>query len=132
MNDKLHKSLMWAVIASETSHVFCCVLPTMFSLFSLLAGLGMVAALPPFMVRFHEFIHHWEVPMIVISAIILALGWAITLYSEKMDCHSTGCAHGACAPRKSKAHMVLKVATILFVFNVFIYVTVHRSPWLLH
>lgn len=120
---------MWAVVLSETSHVFCCVFPTLFSVMGLLAGLGVVVALPTSMVHMHELIHAWEVPMIVASGVILALGWAAALYSRKMDCHSSGCVHGACAPRKSKAHVVLEIASVLFFFNVLIYVTVHRSNW---
>jgi hypothetical protein len=119
---------MWTVVLSETSHVFCCVFPTIFSLIGLLAGAGMIA-MPASMVTMHNLIHAWELPMIITSAAILVLGWAATLYSEKLDCHSTGCAHGACAPQKSKAHLVLKIGTVLFIFNVFIYATIHKSTW---
>lgn len=129
MKPSVQKSLIWAVILSESSHVFCCVFPTIFSLLSLLAGLGLVTAMPAFMVRMHETLHAWELPMILASASVLALGWAATLYSDRIDCHHTGCAHGACTPKKSKAHLVLKIATALFVFNVLIYAGVHKSAW---
>lgn len=129
MNQKVQKSLMWAVILSETSHLFCCVLPTIVSLMGLLAGLGMVVALPTGVLRLHDFLHEWEVPMIAGSGLILALGWLAVRYGDKVDCHSTGCSHDACAPRKSRAHLVLKIATVLFVFNVLVYTVVHRSAW---
>jgi len=129
MKEAIQKSLNWAVIASEGMHIFCCVLPTLFSLLGLLAGLGVVAALPPSMIAFHDFMHDWEIPMIATSGAVLLLGWAVVIYSQKMDCHSTGCAHGACAPKKSRANMILKIATILFVVNVVIYFGVHRSHW---
>lgn len=129
MNQKIQKSLMFAVILSETSHLFCCVLPTIVSLMGLLAGLGMVVALPAGVLELHDFLHEWEVPMIAGSGVILALGWIAVHYSEKVDCHSTGCSHGACAPRKNRAHLVLKIATVLFVFNVLVYTVVHRSAW---
>jgi len=129
MNDKLQKSLTWAVVLSETSHVFCCIFPTLFSLAGLLAGAGMIIALPPSMIALHEILHEWEVTMIVASGCILALGWAAVYYGEKIDCHSTGCSHGGCAPRRSRAHLVLKIATVLFIFNVIVYLTVHRSGW---
>ncbi len=129
MRQSLQKSLTWAVILSETSHVFCCVLPTVFSLLGLLAGLGFVVALPPSMIALHEALHHWEVPMIAASGVVLALGWAAQLYGDKLDCHHTGCAHGACAPRKDRAHLVLKIATLLFAVNIAIYGLVHRSGW---
>lgn len=120
---------MWAVVLSETSHVFCCVFPTIFSVMGLLAGVGVVAAMPAFMVSMHEYLHVWEVPMIIGSGVTLLLGWAAVLYGDRIDCHSTGCGHGACAPKKSRAHMVLWVATGLFVFNVLIYATMHRTTW---
>ena len=129
MNQKIQKSLMWAVILSETSHLFCCVLPTVVSLMGLLAGLGMVATLPAGVLELHDFLHEWEIPIIASSGVILALGWLAVRHSEKMDCHSTGCHHGTCAPRKNRAHLVLKIATVLFVFNVLVYVAVHRSAW---
>lgn len=129
MPNRLSKSLNYAVIASEGMHIFCCVFPTVFSLLGLLAGLGVMAALPPSMIAFHDFMHAWEVPMIVASGLVLVLGWAVVFYSRRVDCHSTGCAHGACAPQKNKAHMILKIASILFVLNVIIYFGVHRSDW---
>lgn len=128
-DSKMQKSLVWAVVLSESMHLFCCVLPTIVSVMGLLAGLGVVVALPSGMLALHDFLHAWEVPMIALSGVILALGWAVVRYSDKMDCHSTGCAHGACAPRKSRAHLVLKIATALFFFNVLVYTVVHRSEW---
>lgn len=125
----MQKPLVWAVLLSESMHLFCCVLPTIVSVMGLLAGLGVVVALPSGMLTLHELLHEWEVPMIALSGVILALGWAVVRYSDKVDCHSTGCAHGACAPRKSRAHLVLKIATALFFFNVLVYTVVHRSEW---
>jgi len=129
MNEKIRKPLIWAVVLSETSHVFCCVLPTIVSLAGLLTSAGMVIALPGFMIELHDFMHDWEVHMIVISGAILLLGWLAVWHSERIDCHHSGCAHGACAPRKKRAHMVLKIATLLFIVNVIIYGFVHRSGW---
>lgn len=129
MNEKLHKPVMWAVVVSESSHVFCCVLPTLFSVIGLLAGLGMVITLPGYMIELHQWLHDWEVPMIVVSGLILAVGWIAVRHSEKVDCHSAGCSHGACAPSKKRAHLVLKIATVLFVFNVLVYAVIHRSEW---
>lgn len=123
---------MWAVILSETSHVFCCVFPTLFSLIGLLAGIGMVATLPPFMIELHDMLHHWELPMIAFSGGILAFGWGATLYSEKVETdhvHGPDCVHHHGDHKNKKVHLVLKIATVLFVFNVFVYTTIHRSNW---
>lgn len=129
MNNGFRKSVLWAVVLSEGTHVFCCVFPTLFSLLGLLAGLGIIITIPHSMIAFHDFLHDWEIPLIIFSGIILALGWAVTLYSDRIDCHDTGCAHGACAKRKSKAHIVLIVATALFIFNLIVYIGVHRAGW---
>lgn len=132
MRKALHKPLIWTVIASESSHLLCCVFPTLFSLAGLLSGLGFAVAMPAPMVELHEMIHRWEIPLIVLSGVLLALGWAALKYSEQVDCHSTGCAHGACAPKRSKAGTVMKIASALFVFNVVIYLFVHRTDLAAH
>lgn len=130
MKRTLEKSLTWAVVLSETGHLFCCVFPTVFSLLGFLAGLGVIAALPPSMVAFHGFMHVWEVPIILVSGLFLTLGWAVHYYGRRFDCHDTGCAHGACGPAKKRADLMLKIATFLFIFNVLIYVGVHRAAWI--
>lgn len=124
--ERIQKSLFWALVLSETSHVFCCVLPTVFTALSFLAGLGM-ASMPAFMVEFHEAIHAWEIPIIAFSGAVLALGWALHAYSLKIDCHDTGCCHPPCTPVKRRSGTIMKIATVLFVANVLIYGIVHRG-----
>lgn len=124
---KLKKTLYFALIASEASHIFCCVLPTVFSILSLLAGLGMVGAVPLWMQGVHDLMHSWEVPVILFSGVIILLGWAIHYYSERIDCHDHGCSHGPCGPSKAKSSLILKVATILFLINILIYGIFHRG-----
>lgn len=125
--ERRKKAIMWAVIMSESTHIFCCVLPTVFSILSLLAGAGMISAMPGFMVDFHEVMHGYEVPMIVVSGLILAFGWGFHWYSEKIDCHDTGCGHGPCEPKKNKTHVLLLLASILFLVNVTVYIVFHRG-----
>jgi hypothetical protein len=124
---RAHKSIFWAIILSETSHIFCCVLPTLFSVIGLFAGLGFVVTLPPGLEALHEALHAYELPMMAFSAAVMVLGWILYGISRRMDCHDTGCVHGACAPKKNTAHTVLKIATVLFVFNVMIYFGFHVS-----
>ncbi len=124
---RIQKALGWAILASETSHVFCCVLPTLAGLFSLLSGLGVIGVLPAGIMEFHEIMHHWEVPMIVASGVILALGWALYMISQRIDCHDTGCVHGACAPKKNRTAQILKIATVLFVVNTMIWLAFHAG-----
>ena len=125
--EKLRSAIVWTIMLSETTHVFCCVLPTLFSMFSLLAGVGIISIMPAGLMAFHEFMHPYEIPMIGFSAAILGIGWALYYASQRIDCHDTGCAHGACAPKKNKALTVLKIATGMFLFNTIIYVIFHAG-----
>ncbi len=124
---KIQRTLNIAIILSETSHVFCCVLPTLVSLASLLAGIGVIGSLPVGMLVVHDFLHAWELPIIIGSGIVIALGWALQNYSRQVDCHDTGCGHGPCGPKKKKSSTLLKVATLLFVVNVLVYSVFHRG-----
>jgi hypothetical protein len=124
---RIQKALGWAILASETSHVFCCVLPTLAGLFSLLSGLGVIGVLPAGIMEFHHIMHRWEIPMIVASGVILALGWVLYVISQRIDCHDTGCIHGACAPKKNRTAKILKIATVLFVVNTSIWLSFHAG-----
>jgi hypothetical protein len=124
---KLQTAMYWTILASETSHVFCCVLPTLFSILSLLANLGVVATMPGWLENVHGALHHWEVPLIAMSGLVVILGWALYLHSRRVDCHDTGCHHGNCTPRKNTASAILKIATVLFIANTLIYMVFHRG-----
>ncbi len=120
------KPLVWAIVLSETSHVFCCVLPTIFSVLSLLSGFGLAVTVPGWMESLHAVMHHWEAPMIVVSLFIVASGWGLYWYARKMDCHDHGCHHGACEPQKNISGHLLVAATVLLVFNLLVYFVIHR------
>lgn len=121
------KTVFMALILSEGTHIFCCVLPTLFSLFSLLAGLGLVSAMPAGFTHLHDLLHKWEVPMIIFSGVVLAAGWGLYYYSKKIDCHDMGCHHGPCDTKKDKTGLIMKAATILFIVNILVYLVFHRG-----
>ena len=123
----LHRHLSLAVLLSEFSHVFCCILPTLFTVLSFAANLGLITTTPGFLLDIHEHIHEYEVPIIIVSGVMLALGWAAHVYSRKVDCHDDGCCHPPCAPQKSMNAKILIVASVLFVMNISIYFFVHRN-----
>ncbi|MCB9991356.1 MAG: hypothetical protein H6867_08235 [Rhodospirillales bacterium] len=125
--ERVQKSLALAILVSETSHIFCCVLPTLFSLVSLATGLGLIAAMPTGLEALHEIMHEWEAPMILLSGAIILLGWGAHYLSVKLDCHNTGCVHEPCGPKKKQAGKILKIASLLFVFNVSIYLFFHHG-----
>ena len=125
--EKLQKSLNVAVILAEVSHVFCCVLPTVVSLMSVLVGAGLIGTLPVSLLVLHDLLHDWELPIIVGSGVLIALGWVVMWYSRKIDCHNTGCGHEPCGPKKLRSTRLLKIATVLFVINVSVYTVFHRG-----
>lgn len=112
-------------IFSELSHAFCCVLPSVFTLATVLVGMGAIGAVPLWMDGLHNVMHVWEVPVIIASGLILVAGWAIHLYSKRLDCLSTGCGHAPCGSKKRHNGKILKIATVLFVVNVSIYSFAH-------
>ena len=97
------------------------------SVLSLLIGVGLIGSLPFSLLVVHDFLHTWELPIIIGSGMMIALGWLVLIYSRKIDCHNTGCGHEPCAPKKKKSSRLLEVATILFVVNVSVYAIFHRG-----
>jgi hypothetical protein len=124
--DKTKNRVLWFVVASESIHIFCCVFPTIFSVMSLLAGAGMIAAMPLFIDGAHDVMHDYEIPMMVVSALILALGWVFYGYSRRISCRSEGtCSHAPCSPKKDRSRLFLIAATLLFMTNVIVYYAFH-------
>lgn len=126
--EKLQKATLWTLILSETTHVFCCVLPTIVSIISLLAGAGALSFIPGTILDLHDLLHRWEVPMIVLSGFLLAIGWGLHLVSEKLNCvDEVKCCHEPCAPKKSLTFKIMIAATALFLFNVAVYLVFHAG-----
>lgn len=124
---RLQGFFSWFVVLSEVSHVFCCVLPSIFSVLTILVGMGILGATPVWMDGAHDAIHAWEVPIITMSGVVLALGWGLHAISKRIDCHDTGCGHEPCGPKKKNTAKILRIATFLFVINMLVYVSVHIS-----
>ncbi len=125
---KIQRTIFWTILASETTHVFCCVLPTIVSIMSLLSGMGLIAVMPSWMSSFHDMMHAWELPVIMFSGVLLLLGWVLYAVSRRIDClKDAGCHHEPCAPKKKSAANILLLATALFIINTSIYMTLHRG-----
>ena len=127
--EKIQKGIYWSVLASEITHVFCCGLPVVVSTLSLMASLGLISVLPTGIMALHNIMHAYEMPMIIASAAVLALGWALHHISERLNCvKDSDCHHEPCAPKKKKASKVLWFATVLFAVNVSVYFGLHYEP----
>ena len=128
MIKSFHKHIGWAVLVSELSHVFCCVIPTLVTILSAFANIGLVVVAPNgILMRVHEALHEYEIPVIIFSGVMVIVGWIAHLASRTVDCHDTGCGHPPCAPRKNWNSRILLGATLLFVVNMGIYFGVHRN-----
>ncbi len=124
---KAQNMFSWVVIASEVSHVFCCILPGIFSVVTILVRVGLVGAMPIWMDSFHDVMHDFEIPLMTLSGVVVLLGWGLHYVAKKINCHDTGCSHGGCSSKKRKSLRILKIATVLFVVNITIYIGLHKS-----
>lgn len=122
--EKLRRNIVWFVIASEVSHLFCCVLPTLAALLSLAVGVGL---LPTAFTALHDVIHGYEIPIITFSAIMLGLGWWAYWLARRTDCHALGHDEHACHKTTDRSKVYLLIGTVLFVMNFLIFITLHSS-----
>lgn len=124
---KFQRNLALAVIASESTHVFCCVIPTIVTLISVLASAGVISQVPVFMLDFHEILHHYEIPIIAGSGFMLVLGWILYAISRRIECQKPHCEphETVCGPQKNNSRAVLIGATLIFILNITVYLTVH-------
>lgn len=122
--DKIRRNIVWLVVASEVSHLFCCVLPTLAALLSLAVGVGI---LPTAFTQLHDFIHGYEIPVIIFSAVMLGLGWWAYVLAKRTDCHSLGHDEHACHKTTDRSKVFLLIGTALFFINLVIYISLHSS-----
>lgn len=122
--EKLRRNIVWLVVASEVSHLFCCVLPTLAAVLSLAVGVGM---LPTAFTVLHDIIHGYEIPVIIFSAVMLVLGWLAYWLAKRTDCHALGHDEHRCHKAEDRSKLYLLIGTALFVINFVIFVTLHLS-----
>lgn len=122
---RTQNAISWLSVATEISHFFCCGIPIIFSLLSLLANVGMIASMPIGLDAVHHFMHDYEIPMIAFSGAIIVMGWGIHLIAARLDCRSTGCAHVPCDKKKARSTRILKIASVLYLINVTAYFLLH-------
>lgn len=122
--EKLRRNIVWLVIASEVSHLFCCVLPTLAALLSLAVGVGL---LPTAFTALHDIIHGYEIPIIAFSAAMLGLGWWAYWLATRTDCHALGHDEHACHKTTDRSKVYLIIGTALFMMNFVIFITLHTS-----
>jgi len=113
------------IMGTVLGHVLCCGLPTVVSIISLVSGLGIMVTLPLGLDGLHDFIHDYEIAILVFSGTMLAFGWVLHEISRRIDCRDTGCGHPPCAPKKKSSVKLLIFASFLFAINLAVYVFTH-------
>lgn len=122
--EKIRRNIGWLVIASEASHLFCCILPTLAAVMSLAVGVGL---LPASFTLLHDFIHGYEIPIIVFSGVLLALGWWAYHTATETDCHALGHDEHHCHQTTDRSKRYLVIGTLLFLLNLCVYLGLHAE-----
>jgi hypothetical protein len=108
-------------LASLISHFFCCFLPGVISLVTLVTLSGAaVITMEDFGIP--EYVHE---KMIYISFVVLVISGLANYASYRIDCRETGCVHGACAPKKSIYFKLYGYSVAFFILNAVIHFTLH-------
>jgi hypothetical protein len=126
---KWQRSIAWSIILAESTHVFCCVLPTVVTVMAVLASFGAMTQMPVFILDLHAALHGYEVPVIIFSGAMLVAGWTLHTISRRIECQKPHCEphETVCSGTKDNTRLVLTIASVLFVINVAVYVTLHRG-----
>lgn len=104
-----NKAVKLGIIASLLPHLFCCVLPIVLSVLSLVAPeIAHTAFIP-------EWIEPW---LFVFSALMLGLSWILVL-------HECPCAE--CGEDKShkKQKIIISVITVIFIVSIILHLVAH-------
>lgn len=111
-----------AMMASLVSHLLCCGLPAIVNFMALFAGLGTLSAMAPWVGWVHDFLHRFELGLLLVSALALAFGVWAHKTSAKRDCNAVACHHEPCAPKKRQSKIILMIAGALFAINLTTYI----------
>ena len=110
-------------LASLISHFFCCFLPGVISLVTLVTLTGAtVITMEDFGIP--EYVHQ---EMIYVSFVVLIVSGLANIVSYKIDCREMGCVHGSCAPKKSKYFKLYAYSVAFFLLNAVIHFTLHTE-----
>ena len=107
------------VIMGSLMHIFCCGLPLLLSITSFATTLG-ISSLSIFEVGWFEPIENY---VLIIMGLMLALTYFVNRSSKKLDCTEDGsCTHPPCDEKKDISGYLLKIATVLYLVNIAIFV----------
>lgn len=122
--EKMRRHIGWLVVASEISHLFCCVLPTIAAFMSLAVGAGM---LPVSFTKLHDVIHGYEMPIIMFSGLLLVAGWILYHMATRTDCKGLGHDEHKCHQTYDRSKLFLIAGTFLFFVNLAVFIFFHQG-----
>lgn len=122
--EKMRRHVGWLVLASEISHLFCCVLPTIAAVTSLAVGVGV---LPAAFTVLHDVIHGYEIPIILFSGFLLVAGWIIYGMATRTDCKGMGHDEHQCHETYDRSKLFLIIGTVLFIANLAVFLVLHQG-----
>ena len=97
-------------VLSALSHIFCCGLPLVATLF----GVGAAAGALTTQTVFETFFHEYENIIMGFSALMLVLGGVSQYVSWRIDCRKQGCEHPPCSPRKKLSFKLYVGSCVVF------------------
>ena len=107
-----NKAVKIGIIASLVPHLFCCVLPIVLSVMSLVAPeFAHTSVLP-------TWIEPW---LFVFSALMLGVSWVLVV----RDCHCD-CAHCNDGAGHRRQKIILGVITLIFIISVVLHILSHK------
>lgn len=107
-----------ASLMAELSHIFCCGLPIFVAIMSAGSQIGLGGG---FLV-FHAIIHDYEIPILIGSGMLLAVGLLLHYISFRINCRTVGCAHSDCEPVKFRVGWIFTIAIALYALNLALYI----------
>lgn len=122
---KIHGVLNYTVLISQLGHVFCCGVPALVSVLSLVIGFGLIGSVPGILGDLHQSVHIWEKSILIFSGSMLTFGWALDNFSRHMVHEKQGCSHKSCHTKKQKNSRILIFSSVLFAINIFLYLYAH-------
>jgi len=84
---------------------------------ALLAGLGALSTITPWVGELHDSLHRFELLMLVVSGMALVFGFWIHIRQNRIDCAKENCDHKPCASKKRQSRIILIIAAVLFLLN---------------
>lgn len=104
----------YVIICSALMHIFCCGIPLLLSVTSLVNIVG-ISSLSIFEVDWFEAIESY---IVLFSGVLLITTIAINQFSKKINCIESGaCEHKPCDEKKHHSSYVLNIAIILYALN---------------